>query len=158
MQRLVIGFICAVVWSATAGAASPNDEIAAPIKQFIDSFNTGDAKAAAAAHMEKGLMIIDEVPPFVWHGHDAFKSWSDALASHDTKLGITDQIVTLSAATRVETDADRAYAVVPAVYTFKQKGVAMREVAQMTFALRKVAAGWRIAGWAWTGPTPQPVK
>jgi len=158
MQRLIIGFICAVVWSATAGAASPNDEITAPIKQFIDNFNKGDLKAATAAHVENDLVIIDEVTPFVWQGRDAFKSWSDDLAGNDKKLGITDQLVTLSAPTRVESGADRAYAVVPAVYTFKQKGVAMREVAQMTFALHKATAGWRIAGWAWTGPTPQPVK
>jgi len=158
MQRLIIGFICAVVWSATAGAASPNDEITAPIKRFIDNFNKGDAKAASAAHVENDLVIIDEVTPFVWQGHDAFKTWNDDLASNDKKLGITDQMVTLGAATRVESDADHAYAVVPAVYTYKQKGVAMREVAQMTFALRKASGDWRIAGWTWTGPTPQPVK
>jgi hypothetical protein len=47
--------------------------------------------------------------------------------------------------------------VVPAVYTFKERGVAMREPAQFVFVLRKGAGGWRIHGWAWTGPKPQPV-
>jgi hypothetical protein len=46
--------------------------------------------------------------------------------------------------------------VVPAVYTFKHRGAAMREAAQMTFALRKGADGWRIHGWTWTGPKPEP--
>ena len=158
MQRLILGFICAVVWAGTAGAASPNDEIAAPIKQFIDNFNKGDAKAAAKTNVENGLVIIDEVAPFVWQGKDAFKAWNDDLAKHDKAQGVTDELVTLSAATRVESEGNQAYAVVPAVYTFKQKGVAMREVAQMTFALRKGDHGWRIAGWSWTGPTPQPAQ
>ena len=156
MQRALIGLICAFVLAAGANAATVNDELAAPIKQFIDNFNKGDNKAAAKANVENGLVIIDEVPPFVWQGKDAFKSWSDDLAASDKKAGITEEIVTLSAATRVETDGNHAYVIVPAVYTFKQKGVAMREDAQMTFALRKTDHGWRINGWAWTGPTPKP--
>lgn len=156
MQRLIVGFICAIVWSVNAGAASPNDEITAPVKQFIDAFNKGDVPAAAANNTEKGLVIIDEVAPYLWQGHDAFKTWLDDLAKHDKARGVTDGKVTLSAATRVEVDGDRAYVVVPSAYTFKQKGVAMKEAAQMTFALKKAPAGWRINGWTFTGPTPQP--
>ena len=63
--------------------------------------------------------------------------------------------MTISAPTRVEMDAENAYLVVPTVYTFKQKGVAMREKAQMTVMLKKGASGWLIHGWAWTGPKPQ---
>jgi hypothetical protein len=158
MQRLIVGFVCAIGLATPAGAASPNDEITAPVRRFIDSFNKGDAASAAAAHVENDLVIIDEVPPFVWRGHDAFKSWNQDLASNDQKLGITDQLVTLGETTRVELSGDRAYAVVAAVYTYKQKGVAMREPAQMTFALRKEHAGWRISGWTWSGPKPQPAK
>ena len=44
---------------------------------------------------------------------------------------------------------------VPAVYTFKERGVAMREAAQMTFVLKKGAGGWLIHGWTWTGPAPK---
>ena len=32
----------------------------------------------------------------------------------------------------------------------------MKEAAQMTFALRKGDSGWKINGWSFTGPTPQP--
>ena len=44
------------------------------------------------------------------------------------------------------------YVVIAATYTFEQKGKAMHEPAQMTFAMKKVADGWKIAGWTWTGP------
>lgn len=47
---------------------------------------------------------------------------------------------------------------VPAVYAFKQGGVAMREAAQMTFVLKKGASGWLIHGWTWTGPKPTAAK
>jgi ketosteroid isomerase-like protein len=51
-----------------------------------------------------------------------------------------------------------AYVVIAATYNFKQNGLAMRELAQMTFAMKKTADGWKIAGWTWTGPNPTPVK
>ena len=155
MHRFIAGFICVIGLAGAAVAAAPNDDINAPIHQFVDSFNKGDAAVAAATHVETDLVIIDEVPPFVWQGHDAFKAWSRDLAANDKSLGITNETVTLGATTRVESTVDRAYAVVAAVYTYKQKGVAMREAAQMTFVLRKQDAGWRISAWTWTGPKPQ---
>jgi hypothetical protein len=56
--------------------------------------------------------------------------------------------------TRTEVNGDQVYVVIPAVYTFKERGVAMRESAQMTFALRKGPGGWLIHGWTWTGAKP----
>ena len=73
----------------------------------------------------------------------------------EKKRGVTDQKVTLRTATRVETDGATAYVIVPAAYTFKEKGVAMRETAQMTFMLKKGATGWLIHGWVWTGGKAQ---
>jgi len=70
--------------------------------------------------------------------------------------GETDQMVTLGKLTRSETSGDRAYVVVPAVYSFKRGGTAMRESAQMTFTLKKDADGWLIHSWTWTGPRATP--
>jgi hypothetical protein len=97
------------------------------------------------------------VAPYVWHGPQAFEEWSAALGTDSEKKGITEQAVAISAPTREEVDGDRAYVIVPAVYTFKERGVAMREAAHMTFVLRKGADGWLIHGWTWTGPKPERV-
>jgi ketosteroid isomerase-like protein len=126
------------------------------INRFIEAFNKGDVAGAAATHAsDADLVIIDEVPPFLWRGAQAFQAWAAALEADAKKDGITDQKVTISQATRVETDGAGAYVIVPSVYTFKKGGAAMRETAQMTFALKKGAAGWLIHGWTWTGPKPQ---
>jgi ketosteroid isomerase-like protein len=156
MRFTVIGLVlCAVVLQGVASAA--DDPVMAPIHKFIVSFNSGDADAAAATHAAgTDLSIIDEVPPYQWHGPQAFKAWSADLMADSTKRGISDQAVTLGEPTRVEMDGERAYVVVPATYTFTQKGTAMREAAQMTFSLKKEDGGWMIHGWTWTGPKPQP--
>jgi uncharacterized protein YfaS (alpha-2-macroglobulin family) len=101
-----------------------------------------------------------EFPNFAWgrregRGAKAFQAWAADLDSDAKKQGITEPSVALSKPTRIERTSDRAYVVVPAVYTFKQRGMAMREAAQMTFALSRDASGWLIHRWTWTGPKPQ---
>jgi hypothetical protein len=150
----------AFVWIAVAAPAraqTADADLMAPIQKFVDSFNKGDAAGAAATHAASAdLTIIDEVPPYIWNGSKAFHAWGADLESDAKKNGITEPMVTLGKATRTEQRGDRAYVVVPAVYTFKQGGAAMREAAQMTFVLGKGASGWLIHGWAWTGPKPTP--
>ena len=95
MQRALIGFICAFVLAAGASAATVNDELAAPIKQFIDNFNKGDSAAAEAANVSTGVIIIDEVAPYLWQGPGAFKAWAKDLDTHDKNAGMTGQQLTL---------------------------------------------------------------
>ena len=152
--------VAALVWcvvGAPASAQTADADVMAPILKFMDSFNKGDvAGAAAAPAATADLVIIDEVPPYAWHGAKAFHAWSADLESDAKKNGITEPMVTIGKATRIEKNGDQCYLVVPAVYTFKQRGTAMREAAQMTFVLKKDATGWLIHGWTWTGPKPRP--
>lgn len=160
MRQLALGalvWIClAVGVTAQAQAPATDPQLVAPINKFVDAFNKGDMAAAAATHAaDAGLAIADEVPPFMWRGAQAFKSWADDLTADAKKNGLTDQHVALGKPTRVEIDGTSAYVVVPSVYSFKKGAVAMQEKAQMTFTLKKGASGWLIHGWTWTGPRAQ---
>jgi len=160
MRYLTLGaIVCLCLGMGSAVQAQKTDpQLMAPINKFLDAFNKGDMAGAAATHApEADLAITDEVPPFAWRGAQAFKTWAADLDRDAKKQGITEPKVSISAPTRVEIDGDSAYVVVPSVYTFKQAGVAMRETAQMTFALKKGAGGWLIHGWTWTGPKPRKV-
>ncbi|MFN1222457.1 hypothetical protein, partial [Enterococcus faecium] len=66
--------------------------------------------------------------------------------------------VTISTPTREMITGDHAYVVVPAVYSFTQRGTKMAEQAQITFVLARGADGWKITDWTWTGPNPSPVR
>ena len=156
MKSLVFGMVCLAALSAASVAAAADPQIEAPIRQFLDSFNKGDVKGAAATHLATGVSIVDEVAPYIWQGPKAVETWAADLAKNDKAAGISDQAVALGAVTREVVSGDSAYVIVGATYTFKQKGVAMREPAQMTFALKKSAQGWKISGWTWTGPDPVP--
>lgn len=159
MRNLTLGAIACLLTAAAVHAQPPDRQLVAPINTFVEAFNRGDVAAAAATHAAGAdLVILDEVSPYLWRGPQAVQTWATDLDADSKKHGITDPRVTISAPTRIETDGATAYVVVPSVYTFKEKGVAMREAAQMTFALKKGAAGWLIHGWTWTGPRAQTVS
>lgn len=157
MRYLTLGVVVWVFLGAAASAQPTNTELMAPIQKFMETFNKGDVAGAEATHAAvPDLTIIDEVPPYLWSGPGAFKAWSAALDSDAKKQGMTEPMVSVSAPTRVESNGDRAYVIVPAVFTFKLKGAAMRSTAQMTFVLQKGATGWLINGWTWTSPRAKP--
>ena len=149
MQKIFITLTIAVL-AAGPAVASEETDVMAPVHQFVDGFNKGDTKSALAACAEQ-TSIIDEFPPHEWHGAGACSNWANDFDADAKKNGITDGIVTLSKPRHIDITAERAYVVVPANYTFKQNGKAMKETGSMfTFALQKSTAGWRIVGWAWT--------
>jgi ketosteroid isomerase-like protein len=158
MKSTILGLACLAAFSIASAATAADAQLEAPIHQFIDAFNKGDVKGAAATHMATGVSIIDEAPPHIWQGPKAVETWAADLAKDGKASGMSDEKVTPGAVTREVVSGQTAYVVIGATFTFKQKGVAMREPGQMTFAMKKSGAAWKIAGWTWTGPDPTPVK
>jgi len=150
MKTTVLGLALVAGLAAGPAALAANAKVEAPIRQFIDSFNKGDAKTAAATHAA-GASIIDEPPPHYWTGPGAFGAWAADLDKDAKAHGDTDGKVTLGATTFESVTGDHAYAVMNAVYGYTEKGVAMREHGHFTFALVGGHGGWKIAAWAWSG-------
>jgi len=143
----LVGFI--LVFAAGTAAASAHADVMAPVHQFIDSFNKGDAKTALAVCASPAV-IIDDFPPHVWNGPTACADWSNAYDANAKESGITNGIVTLGTPWHIDITGDRAYVVVPVSYTYKQNGKPVMESGSVfTVALKKLHAGWRIAGWTW---------
>jgi hypothetical protein len=157
MKFAILGVACVAALSASPAMAAGNAALEAPIHQFVDDFNKGDAAGAAAAFLPS-VSIIDEVPPHIWVGPKAFATWAADLAKDDMAHGISGEAVALGALKREVVSGKTAYVIVAATYSFKQNGMDMHEVSQMTFAMQKAADGWKIAGWTWTGPKATVVK
>jgi ketosteroid isomerase-like protein len=152
-MRAIVTVIClALAPTAAAHAASPPGPTAT-VSEFINSFNKGDSKAAEATHTADAV-IIDEFAPHRWVGPGAFSAWAAALEKDGKDKGQSAQHVGLGKADRVLVEGDTAYVVVPATYTYKEKGKAMVEPAHMAFSLAKGADGWKINGWTWAGTVP----
>ena len=148
MRKIFIALAMTVL-AAGPTAADEKTDVMVPVHQFVDGFNKGDTKTAAAACADQ-TSIIDEFPPHEWHGAGAITQWINDYDADAKKNGITNGIVTLSNPRHIDIAADRAYVVTPADYTFKKKGKLVKEIGSMfTVALQEGGAGWRIIGWAW---------
>jgi ketosteroid isomerase-like protein len=156
MKRMIAALL-ALFALLPVPALAQDATVSAPIVQFMQAFNKGDIAAARATHLADAV-IVDEVAPFRWRGVGAFDAWIADLTKDSAAQGITEPSVEIGTPTRTLVSGNTAYVIVPSTYRFRQKGVAMSEVAQMTFVLQSTATGWKIAGWTWTGPDATPVK
>ncbi len=152
MRRILIALILVIVAAASTVAVDGKKDVMEPLHQFVDSLNKGDIKTMVAACAEQ-TSIIDEFPPYEWHGVDACSNWASDYNTDAQKNGITNGAVKLGIPRHIDIEGDNAYVVVPANYSFKQKGKLVREIrATFTAALHKGEAGWRITAWSWAKP------
>jgi ketosteroid isomerase-like protein len=129
------------------------DDPMAAVRQYIDAFNQGDAKAMAAMCADP-MQILDGMAPHVWQGPTAAEDWYRDVLTEGEHLGATGYVVTLGEPWHVDVTGDRAYVAAPVTMTFQVRG---RQVTQtgsvFTLALRRLDAGWRLTAWAWAKGT-----
>jgi ketosteroid isomerase-like protein len=134
--------------TARPARAVGENAVMATIQGFVAAFNAGDSKAVLATCATPAV-IIDDFPPHVWQGPTACADWVSAYANDAKKNGITDGLVKLGKPWHVVVTGDRAYAVIPATYTYKLRGKPVTESGSIiTLSLEKLAS-WQITGWAW---------
>jgi hypothetical protein len=142
MKRVVIALAVSML-AAGPALASDEGDIMAILKQWV-SGETGTV--ATCAH---DAAVIDDIPPFEWHGPGACARWQKDNDAYLKKEGITDSTFTMGKAQQLIVSGDRAYAVFPVTFTFTQKGKQARETATSAVSLHKTAEGWQITAWAW---------
>ena len=148
MHRILVALFC-VAFSHAQTSGSAQTAVVGSVHQFVEAFNKGDTKTLFAVCADQ-TSILDEFPPHEWHGAGACAKWVGDFDIDAKKNGITDGVVTLSNPTHVDINADRAYVVIPANYTFRQKGKPVSEAGSIiTLTLQRSQEGWRITGWSW---------
>jgi hypothetical protein len=148
-MRMVVAVLGITLAAGFAGASDRTD-VMATVNRFIDGLNKGDVKTAVATCTTPSG-IIDEFPPYGWEGATACADWATDFDTFNKKSGITDSRVTLSKPRHVDITGDRAYAVIPATYAYKEKGKKVTEAGSLfTAALQKSNGAWVIKSWAWS--------
>ena len=119
------------------------------VRNYLDAFNRGDAKAMAAAFAPESS-ILDGMAPHLWVGTTASQDWYRDVLAEGEQHGASKYRVALGEPRHANVTGDAAYVVAPATMTFNLQG---RQVTQtgavFTVALKKLAEGWRISAWAW---------
>ena len=140
MRKMIFAVAFALV--TVPATASDRSDVIKTIVQYNSNF--------AATLCAPQTVIVDDFPPHVWQGADACSNWSSDLDVYNKKRGITFvSIVALGKPWHVTVTGDRAYAVYPTHYFYKLNRKPVTEQGVWTFALQKLAEGWRITGWTW---------
>lgn len=157
MRKTALALLASVLWASGAFAATGED-VAAPLRQFIDAFNKGDTVAAYATYAKGEITIVDEFAPHRWSGPHAAQDWAAAYDKHAQATGVSDGQVKYSAPTRIEREGELAYVILPTEYFYKEHGKAMKEKGSITAVLHKEDGAWKIRAWTWSGEKPHAVK
>lgn len=146
MNRVIIALSISVLTlaGATSAFASDKDDVMAVLKVWNDN----DASKTIATCADEAS-VIDDIPPFEWHGTGACANWSKAFDDFAQKNGITDPIGTLGKPKQFVVDGSHAYVVVPGTFGYTMKGKPVKLTAIAAFSLHKTASGWRITAWSW---------
>ena len=138
--------------SLAAQSQSAEEAVA---RQYLDAFNVGDMAKVNAFNVSSSVNIVDEFAPYLWSGPRGFTDWSAAFEANAKAHGITDTKVTLGKIVVDNATATQAYLIFPSVYTYKEKGVSIHEVAHMAIVMRKEGGNWKVAGFTWAGTVPK---
>jgi hypothetical protein len=157
MKQAAIALL-AFILIAPAAIPATGDDAAAPVRQFIDGFNSGNVQSAFAAYASGPITIVDEFAPHIWTGANAAHEWADAYDKHAQATGVTDGKVTYGKPTRIEEVADAAYIVMPTLYLYKENGKPLKEEGQITAVLNRESGVWKIRAWTWSGVKPHAAK
>jgi len=140
MRKIIIAAALAAI--ASPAAASDQTDIEAVVKGYNSALSPSYCASPAA--------IIDEFGQHSWIGATACADWAAAFNADAKANGITDPVVTPGKPEHILVNGDRAYAVFPATYDFKEKGKKVHEKSSWTFAFQKIGGQWKIAAWTWS--------
>ena len=153
----IIGMAATAAALALLGGGAMAADDTAGIMNTVNGFNDGlNTGKIPTAYMTASQSVVDEFAPHHWSGPGAAKAWWAAFGAFSQKSGMTEPAMKLAKPSRIEQDGAHAYVIVPAVFSFKQKGKPVHEDGALTFAMDHAKGGWKISAFTWSGPRPTP--
>ncbi len=153
-HALLTACLAALVSSPSCAAASAAETAAllAPVNAWVSAFNNWEATYPSAAFTEDAV-VIDQFPPFLWHGkHSARAWWTDLMGAskeqHERERSMQ-QHVEFAAPQFVQIKGGRAYFVQLGTLTWVAKDGTHEMKATWVATEKKTPQGWRIASHAW---------
>lgn len=122
--------------------------ITALVIKATAAFDKGDAKTFEPL-LAPSQSVIDDVPPHYWSGPRAVSIWNADMQKGGGAAGMASPTMRLHPSKFIVVDGDRAWAPMPATFTYTDHGKPKLETGTLTFALQKIAGQWKILGFAW---------
>ena len=125
-------------------------DIASTISTFVDEVNSGRIEAALA-RFTPDVTIVEDLAPYRWQGQDAGSRWLTAMAANAERLEVTEVVMDLGMAQRIEVEGVTGYAIFDGTVLLKAVDQTLREAGLLTCALERHSDEWLISAMTWTG-------
>ncbi|MBV8490470.1 MAG: nuclear transport factor 2 family protein [Candidatus Eremiobacteraeota bacterium] len=128
---------------------TPPPEIAALSAATIAATNADDATKFAGLYTDDAV-VVDENPPFAWHGADAGAQWWHVTDAIIAKLHLKNLYATPASPSEFAQSDTDAYMIVPVTLGGSANGKTFTESGTLTYTFHKTPAGWKISSQVWT--------
>ena len=154
MIKRLFAVVLACLSSIVAATAHADAAAAPPAEAVRAAYAVANADAHADAGLLKSVMtssptIIDEFAPYQWTGTGAIDRYTTALKAWLAAGGLTDLRVVAEAPRFWDVSGDRAWLVLPAVFTYEIGGKGNAESGVYAFVFTRTGGHWRVSSWAW---------
>ena len=153
---LAIALGAALAGSAQAATQPNTAALIAPIQGVLAAINHN---TDYSRFLTSDALIVDEFPPFVWHGPTAASAWHRDFNTVMHQAHLTYSNGVISKPRFVIPVPRRAYVTVPTtVHYVDAKRKPQTETGEWTFVLIRTPAGWKISAdtWSKTSDTGSP--
>jgi hypothetical protein len=146
LSAAAIMVMAAVICFPVRATASDKSDVMALINSAVASFNKGDMKGWEALCASSSPVVSNIAP----YQYATCNDWWNSHAAFIKANGISGEDVVLGKPWQLSVSGDRAYAALPASFSYKQKGRTIKSSGNvLTISLQKTGSGWLMTGWSW---------
>jgi hypothetical protein len=131
----------------TLDATKEVPALVAGARRVARFMETLDDAGLAGAFASTDVVIVENFPPFVFHGAGAVERWAAAFRAHIRDLGELRHV--FDAPFEAVVSGERAYLSLPTTWTGMAQGRAFTERGGWAFALVQEGGAWRVGGYGW---------
>ena len=126
-----------------------DDDMAEPVLAVARFMAGQDDDGLADSFVPGRVVILENFPPFLFEGPDAFRRWRDGFNTHARLLELEALQFEIGQAQDFSRSGDRAFFTLPVRWTGFSMGRKFDERGGWTFVLTRVLGRWRILSYAW---------
>ena len=115
----------------------------------VARFMAQGEEAGLAEAFAPGAVVVENFPPFLFEGPDAFERWRDGFITRSRLLELEDLQFEIGHAQDFTRGEDRAFFTLPVRWTGFALGRPFDERGGWSFVLVRASARWRILCYAW---------
>ena len=147
MRLYVWLILAAAVLRPFSACADDKEDLRSAVRQFVDAYSRGDAKAIVEMCSD-GASVLYDVPPYRWSGPHSCALWLQDVKNEERRIGISNTVARIERIRHVIVSGKRAYVTADLYFSFLWNGKAGEERDQAVFTYQRISDTWMLSGFS----------